>query len=79
MWHSFPVATALELPLKGPKGEPVDLFRTIMSHGVADLPPGHVDEEAAAYTTTLALTLAQPSTKCPNSMLAPFQHALSNI
>jgi 3-methyladenine DNA glycosylase/8-oxoguanine DNA glycosylase len=62
MWHSFPVATALELPLKGPKGEPVDLFRTIMSHGVADLPPGHVDEEAAAYTTTLALPSAQPRT-----------------
>jgi len=56
------VATALELPLKGPKGEPVDLFRTIMSHGVADLPPGHVDEEAAAYTTTLALPSAQPRT-----------------
>ena len=62
MWHSFPVATALELPLKGPKGEPVDLFRTIMSHGVADLPPGHVDEEAASYTTTLALPSAQPRT-----------------
>ena len=54
--------TALELPLRGPKGEPVDLFRTIMSHGVADLPPGHVDEEAAAYTTTLALPSAQPRT-----------------
>jgi len=56
------VDTALELPLRGPKGEPVDLFRTIMSHGVADLPPGHVDEEAAAYTTTLALPSAQPRT-----------------
>jgi 3-methyladenine DNA glycosylase/8-oxoguanine DNA glycosylase len=62
MWHSFPVATALELPLKGPKGEPVDLLRTIMSHGVADLPPGHVDEEAQAYSTTLALPSAQPRT-----------------
>ena len=56
------MATALELPLKGPKGEPVDLSRTIMSHGVADLPPGHVDEEAASYTTTLALPSAQPRT-----------------
>jgi hypothetical protein len=79
MWHAFPVATTLELPLKGPKGEPGDLFRTIMSHGVADLPPGHVDEEAAAYTTTLALTLAQPSTKCPNSMLAPLPARPSSI
>jgi 3-methyladenine DNA glycosylase/8-oxoguanine DNA glycosylase len=56
------MATALELPLKGPKGEPVDLARTIMSHGVADLPPGRVDEEALAYTTTLALPSTQPRT-----------------
>lgn len=56
------MATALELPLEGPKGEPVDLVRTIMSHGVADLPPGRVDEEAPAYTTTLALPSAQPRT-----------------
>ena len=62
MWHLFPVATALELPLEGPKGEPVDLFRTIMSHGVADLPPGRVDEEARAYTTTVALPSAPPRT-----------------
>ena len=62
MWHLFPMATALELRLKGPKGEPVDLARTIMSHGVADLPPGRVDEEAMAYTTTLALPSAQPRT-----------------
>ena len=62
MWHLFRVATALELPLEGPKGEPVDLARTIMSHGVADLPPGRVDEEAMAYTTTLALPSAQPRT-----------------
>jgi hypothetical protein len=30
----------LELALSGPSGEPVDLWRTILSHGVADLPPG---------------------------------------
>jgi 3-methyladenine DNA glycosylase/8-oxoguanine DNA glycosylase len=56
------VPTTLEIPLKGPKAEPVDLVRTIMSHGVADLPPGQVDEEAGAYTTTLALPSAQPRT-----------------
>jgi hypothetical protein len=55
-------ATALEIPLKGPKGEPVNLARTIMSHGVADLPPGRVDEEAGAYTTTLALPSVRPRT-----------------
>jgi 3-methyladenine DNA glycosylase/8-oxoguanine DNA glycosylase len=54
--------TELQIPLKGPKGEPVDLVRTIMSHGVADLPPGSVDEDAGAYTTTLVLPSAQPRT-----------------
>lgn len=62
MWHVFPVPTALEIPLKGPKGEPVNLARTIMSHGVADLAPGRVDEEAGAYTTTLALPSVRPRT-----------------
>jgi hypothetical protein len=52
----------LEIPLKGPQGEPVDLMRTFMSHGVADLRPGHVDEADRAYTTTLALPRVQPRT-----------------
>jgi hypothetical protein len=56
------VPTALEIPLKGPKGDSVNLARTIMSHGVADLPPGRVDEEAGAYTTTLALASVRPRT-----------------
>jgi N-glycosylase/DNA lyase len=51
-----------EIPLKGPSGEPVDLRRTIMSHGVADLPPARVDEDANAYITTLALDSTQPRT-----------------
>ena len=33
-----------------------------MSHGVADLRPGHVDEAEGAYTTTLALPRTQPRT-----------------
>ena len=59
---SVAMPTAIEIPLKGPGDERVDFVRTIMSHGVADLPPGHVDEEARAYTTTLALTYGQPRT-----------------
>ena len=47
--------SAFEVRLVGPKGEPVDFARTIMSHGVADLPPGRVDEESYAYETTVAL------------------------
>ena len=44
-----------DLELKGAGGEPVDLLRTITSHGVADLPPNDIDPEAVTLTTTLAL------------------------
>ena len=40
---------------QGAGGEPVDLRRTLASHGVADLPPNEVDEEAWTLTTTVAL------------------------
>jgi 3-methyladenine DNA glycosylase/8-oxoguanine DNA glycosylase len=57
---------ALELELVGAGGEPVDLWRTIVSHGVASLPPADVDEDARTLRTTLlaggrarTLTLAQ--------------------
>jgi N-glycosylase/DNA lyase len=53
---------ALEITLSGANGEPVDLLRTFLSHGVADLPPGRVDEDAGAYVTTLALRAARPRT-----------------
>jgi N-glycosylase/DNA lyase len=43
-----------ELELKGAGGEPVDLLRTITSHGVADLPPNDIDPDAVTLTTTLA-------------------------
>ena len=36
-----------ELELKGAGGEPVDLRRTIASHGVADLPPNEIDADAS--------------------------------
>jgi N-glycosylase/DNA lyase len=44
-----------ELELVGAGGEPVDLWRTLVSHGVADLPPNRIDEEAHTLETTLAL------------------------
>jgi N-glycosylase/DNA lyase len=43
-----------ELELVGAGGEPVDLRRTLVSHGVADLPPNEIDAEARTLTTTLA-------------------------
>jgi 3-methyladenine DNA glycosylase/8-oxoguanine DNA glycosylase len=46
-----------ELPLVGAGGEPVDLWRTISSHGVADLPPNRIDEDSG----TLEVTLRVPS------------------
>jgi 3-methyladenine DNA glycosylase/8-oxoguanine DNA glycosylase len=42
-----------ELPLVGAGGEPVDFARTIVSHGVAELPPNRVDLEGRTLETTL--------------------------
>lgn len=45
----------LELKLLGAGGEPVDFRRTMASHGVADLLPNRLDEEAWTLETTLAV------------------------
>ena len=42
-----------EIPLAGAGGEPVDFVRTIVSHGVTELPPNHLDFAARALETTL--------------------------
>ena len=42
-----------ELPLVGAGGEPVDLKRTLASHGVASLPPSSIDEGAWTLEVTL--------------------------
>jgi N-glycosylase/DNA lyase len=44
-----------ERELKGAGGEPVDLWRTLTSHGVAALPPHVLDEEERRFEATLAL------------------------
>jgi 3-methyladenine DNA glycosylase/8-oxoguanine DNA glycosylase len=44
-----------ELELVGAGGEPVDLRRTLASHGVADLPPNEIDDEVWTLTTTVEL------------------------
>src|SRR5262249_27155542 len=46
---------SVELSLIGAGGEPVDLWRTVTSHGVAELPPQVVDEDARTLDTTLPL------------------------
>jgi len=51
------VSVVAELPLVGGGGEPVDFARTIVSHGVAELPPNRLDIDAR----TLEATLRVPS------------------
>jgi len=45
----------MEIPLAGAGGEPVDLWRTLSSHGVADLPPNRLHEDGRTLETTLPL------------------------
>jgi 3-methyladenine DNA glycosylase/8-oxoguanine DNA glycosylase len=47
------VTVVAEFPLLGAGGEPVDLARTIVSHGVAELPPNRLDLEARTLDATL--------------------------
>jgi len=47
------LTAAAELRLVGAGGEPVDFARTIVSHGVAELPPNRVDLAGRALETTL--------------------------
>jgi 3-methyladenine DNA glycosylase/8-oxoguanine DNA glycosylase len=56
------VAAKLSIPLRGPGGEPVDLARTLASHGVATLPPMIVDEKALSFEVTLAVKRGRPRT-----------------
>jgi 3-methyladenine DNA glycosylase/8-oxoguanine DNA glycosylase len=48
-------AWSAELELVGAGGEPVDLWRTLSSHGVADLAPNALDEDSCTLKTTLPL------------------------
>ena len=51
-----------ELALVGAGGEPVDLWRTISSHGVADLPPNRIDEDSRTLEVTLRVPGGRPRT-----------------
>jgi 3-methyladenine DNA glycosylase/8-oxoguanine DNA glycosylase len=50
----------LELPLRGAGGERVDLWRTLVSHGFAGLPPLRLDEEARTLELVLPLDGVAP-------------------
>jgi 3-methyladenine DNA glycosylase/8-oxoguanine DNA glycosylase len=51
-----------ELALAGAGGEPVDLWRSIQSHGLVDLPPMRIDEEGRALEITVPLPGTRPRT-----------------
>jgi 3-methyladenine DNA glycosylase/8-oxoguanine DNA glycosylase len=48
--------------LVGAGGEPVDLWRTIQSHGLVDLPPMRIDEDTRSLEVTLPVGSAKPRT-----------------
>jgi 3-methyladenine DNA glycosylase/8-oxoguanine DNA glycosylase len=48
-------AWSIEVPLVGAGGEPVDLKRTLLSHGFVELPPMRLDEDAPSLELTLAM------------------------
>jgi 3-methyladenine DNA glycosylase/8-oxoguanine DNA glycosylase len=56
------VPSSIEIPLLGAGGEPVDLWRTLVSHGVASLPPSELDEEARVLKVTVPVRRAKPRT-----------------
>jgi 3-methyladenine DNA glycosylase/8-oxoguanine DNA glycosylase len=55
-------AWSAELPLVGAGGERVDLWRAIQSHGLVDLPPMRIDEEARTLEITVPLPRSKPRT-----------------
>lgn len=52
----------IAFPLRGPGGEPVDLWRTFLSHGVAELPPLHIDDASRIMEMTLLVDGLGPRT-----------------
>jgi 3-methyladenine DNA glycosylase/8-oxoguanine DNA glycosylase len=53
---------SIQMRLRGPSGEPVDLWRTLVSHGVAALPPSELDEDTRVLTVTVPVPRAKPRT-----------------
>jgi N-glycosylase/DNA lyase len=54
------VTTRIEVRLTGRGGEPVDLWRTMNSHGFAELAPTRLDETARTLEVTLRLRAGKP-------------------
>jgi N-glycosylase/DNA lyase len=54
-----------EIPLRGAGGEPVDLLRTLNSHGVASLPPHRLDGDVLEVTLAVGRGRARTVTLAP--------------
>ena len=52
--------TTIELTLRAPGGEPVDLWRTLVSHGFAELSPTVLDEEHRSLGLTIRVPGGRP-------------------
>jgi N-glycosylase/DNA lyase len=50
----------IEVRLRGPRGEPVDLWRTMVSHGFHDLAPTSLDEERRSLSLTVRVRRGKP-------------------
>jgi 3-methyladenine DNA glycosylase/8-oxoguanine DNA glycosylase len=50
----------LEVRLRGPRGEPVDLWRTLVSHGFHELAPTSIDEERRSLSLTVRVPRGSP-------------------
>jgi N-glycosylase/DNA lyase len=53
-------AWSTNLTLRGAGGEPVDLQRTVVSHGLTELPPMRVHPDEAGFDVVLALPRGRP-------------------
>jgi len=53
-------AWSATLTLRGPGGEPVDLRRTVMSHGLTELPPMRVHPDESGFDVVLAMARWRP-------------------
>lgn len=54
------MSAGIELALRGPGGEPVDLWRTLVSHGFHDLPPLTADPASRSLDVTLRVPRGRP-------------------
>jgi 3-methyladenine DNA glycosylase/8-oxoguanine DNA glycosylase len=59
---SDPVSVQLEFELAGAGGEPVDLWRTLNSHGFVDLPPMRLLSDSRSLEVTIPVGRGRPRT-----------------